>query len=73
MVKTTVYLPDDLKGRVTQVATHNRCSEADVIRTALEQYTAAQAPPRPQLPLFESGKPDLVERIDDYLEGFGRD
>jgi hypothetical protein len=71
MVKTTVYLPDDLKRRVERVAAQQGRSEAEVIRAALDRYTDAAARPRPRLPLFESGIPDLAERTDEYLAGFG--
>jgi hypothetical protein len=71
MVKTTVYVPEALRQRVKRVAAQEGRSEAEVIRAALEEYTASRARPRPRLPLFESGKPDLVARLDDYLRGFG--
>jgi Arc/MetJ-type ribon-helix-helix transcriptional regulator len=74
MVKTTVYLPESLKERVTRVAREQNRSEAEVIRVALEAFTS-NARPRPTLPLFQSvGEPDLAERVDEILaEGFGRD
>jgi hypothetical protein len=77
MVKTTVYLPEALKARVERVAAQEGRSEADVIRAALDDYTAARARPRPTLPLIEGGNspPDLAERFDEYLQlsGFGED
>jgi hypothetical protein len=77
MVKTTVYLPEGLKARVERVAAQEGRSEADVIRTALDEYTAAWARPRPTLPLIAGGNspPDLAERFEEYLElsGFGED
>jgi Arc/MetJ-type ribon-helix-helix transcriptional regulator len=74
MVKTTIYLPESLKERVSRVAHEQNRSEAEVIRAALEEFTS-KARPRPTLPLFESvGRPDLAERVDEILEeGFGRD
>ena len=75
MVKTTVYLPEGLKARLERLARQEGRSEADVIRTALEEYTSTRARPRPKLPLIEGGNspPDLAERFDDYfrLSGFG--
>lgn len=71
MVKTTVYLPDELKRRIGRMAALEGRSEAEIIRSALDAYTASAGRPRPQLPLFESGKPDLVDRLDDHLRGFG--
>jgi Arc/MetJ-type ribon-helix-helix transcriptional regulator len=77
MVKTAVYLPEELKARVDWVAEREGRSRADVIRAALDEYTAAWTRPRPTLPLIEGGNspPDLAERIDEYLSlsGFGED
>lgn len=71
MRKTTVYLSDDLKARLERVAGERQRSEADIIREALERYTADEVRPRPRLPLFESGQPDLAERVDEALAGLG--
>jgi Arc/MetJ-type ribon-helix-helix transcriptional regulator len=71
MRRTTVYLPDDLKAKLERVARDGRRSEADVIREAIEHYTATAVRPRPRLPLLESGQPDLAERVDEALAGFG--
>ena len=74
MVKTTVYLPEALKLRVEQIARAQGRSEAEIVRTALEQFAAGQDRPRPTLPLLSSGDPGLAERVDELLaEGFGRD
>src|SRR4051794_35229216 len=51
MVKTTVYLPDELKRRLELTATTEGRSEAEVIRIALVEYTERNRP-RPRLPLF---------------------
>ena len=76
MVKTTLYLPESLKSRLKRVAAQEGRSEAEVIRAALEEYTASRARPRPRLPLVE-GKgldPTLAERVEELLaEGFGQD
>lgn len=74
MRKTTVYLPDALKARLERAARERKLSEAEVIRTAIEQFTSAQARPRPTLPLFESiGDPKLADRVDEALRGFGEE
>jgi Arc/MetJ-type ribon-helix-helix transcriptional regulator len=71
MRKTTVYLPDDLKRKVERVAADHRMSEAEVIRAALNEYTAHR-PPRPRAGTFSHGS--LADRVDELLrEGFGRD
>lgn len=75
MVKTTVYLPAELKTRLERTAAVSGQSEAEVIRAALDQFTTPTERPRPRLPLFESlGEPGLSERVDEELaRGFGRD
>ena len=73
MLKTTVYLTADLKARLGRVAAERGLSEADVIRSALEEYTARERP-RPRIPLFNSGRGDIADRVNEILaEGFGRD
>lgn len=75
MVKTTIYLPERLKRRVEQIARIERRSEAEVIRAALEDFTAVHERPRPTLPLFSGpAQTNIAERVDEALaEGFGRD
>jgi hypothetical protein len=70
MRKTTLYLPDDLKRTLERVAKARSCSEADVVREAIGRL-AREEQVRPSLPLFESGQPDLAERADELLAGFG--
>ncbi len=70
MMKTTVYLPDALKARVERIAREQGRSEADVIRTALEEYTARERP-RPRLPLFERGEVEPIDDFDEAMKGFG--
>ncbi len=71
MVKTTVYLPEELKQRVRNAAALEGRSEAEVIRAALLAYTAPQGARRPRAPLFQSGQADLADRVDEHLAGFG--
>jgi hypothetical protein len=74
MVKTSVYLPDDLKERLAQAAQVSGESEAHIMRSALEQWLA-QLLPRPRSRLLGSirfGDPDLPDRVDEILaDGFG--
>lgn len=70
MFKSTVYLPPELKRRLSRLARRSGRSEASLIREALEQLTAADSP-RPQPGLFRSGDPHLAERVDEALKGFG--
>jgi plasmid stability protein len=71
MQKTTVYLPDELKRALSRAAARRGVSEAELIREALRSITRDAEPPKPRLPLFESGLPDLAVRADEALEGFG--
>jgi len=70
MMKTTVYLSEELKRRVEDTARRERTSEAEVIRAALDAYTRVN-PPRPKFPLFSSGNP--IEDWDEAMRGFGED
>ncbi|BDH55463.1 ribbon-helix-helix protein, CopG family [Tsukamurella sp. PLM1] len=69
MVKTTLYLPDDLKRAVEIEARRASIPEAEVIRRAIRAATPA-APPRPSGGLF-SGHESIAERVDELLVGFG--
>jgi Arc/MetJ-type ribon-helix-helix transcriptional regulator len=71
MHKTTVYLPEDLKRALERVASDQGRSVAELIREALETLVSKTSPPRPRLPLFRSGHPELAERADEALAGFG--
>jgi hypothetical protein len=73
MHKTTVYLPDELKQALSQTATAEGRSEAELIREGVEAVTHRRKYPRPTIPLFESDDPTLAERVDELLEGFGED
>jgi len=73
MVKTTVYLPRPLKAALARAARNAGSSEAELIRRAIEQLTHAAAAPRPRIPLFRSNAPDLAERVEQALDGFGDD
>ncbi len=66
-VKTTLYLPTNLKRRIEDEAQRKDLSEAEVIRRVLE---AGLERPRPRGGLFSD--PDLdARRVDEYLKGFG--
>jgi hypothetical protein len=71
MVKTTVYVPPDIKRALARLAVARGTSEAELIREALRNMVVTAPAPRPRLPLIESGKPALAERVDESLEGFG--
>lgn len=71
MEKTTVYLTTAQKRGLARAARLEGRSEADLIREGIEVVTARHRVAEPTLPLFDSGQPDLAERVDEYLEGFG--
>jgi hypothetical protein len=71
MEKTTVYLTSDQKRALARAARSAGRSEADLIREGVDVVTARHRSIEPTLPLFESGQPDLAERVDELLSGFG--
>ena len=71
MVKTTVYLPRALKEALTRLAGRQGRSEAELVRQAVERLVESEGHPPPRLPLFRSADPDLAERADEHLAGFG--
>jgi Arc/MetJ-type ribon-helix-helix transcriptional regulator len=71
MRKTTVYMPDGLKSQLTRAAVESGRSEADLIREGIELVSGRIGGAEPHLPLFASGEPDLAERVDEHLAGFG--
>ena len=71
MVKTTVYLPDQLKAALRKLAEQRQCSEADLLREAVARLTGGNDAPTPRLPLFRSTGESIAENIDAALDGFG--
>jgi precorrin-2/cobalt-factor-2 C20-methyltransferase len=47
MIKTSVYLPDDLKAELAAAAARSGRSEAETIRWALERFVRSSGPPPP--------------------------
>ncbi len=73
MVKTTVYLPEDLKYALGRVAAARGESEAELIRVAVRSLVDAEPRPKPRGGLFNSGSGGLADRVDEALAGFGED
>lgn len=71
MIKTTIYLSEPLKRQLKRLAKRLGRSEAQLIRDAVERLVQEEPAPRPRLPLFASLDPDLAERVDEALAGFG--
>jgi hypothetical protein len=71
MVKTTVYLPEQLKRRLERAASLQSISEAEFIRTSLENSVGASRP----LPKGGIVQGNLAHAIDwesnEHLAGFG--
>ena len=73
VIRTTIYLPEELKARLEVVAEQGEVTEAEVIRSALETELRQRERPPLRLPLFESRgeRSDSARRVDDILaEGF---
>jgi hypothetical protein len=71
VIKTTVYLPEQVKQRLARLAREQERSEAQLIRDAVARLVEEAPPPRPRLPLFSSGDPTITERWDELMKGFG--
>ncbi len=67
MRKTTVYLPEPLKRAVERQARRLSCSEAEVIRRAVEDAVSRPEPRSGIIP----GDDSWAELVDDHLKGFG--
>ncbi|HEY2640614.1 MAG TPA: ribbon-helix-helix protein, CopG family [Streptosporangiaceae bacterium] len=75
MVKTSVYLPDQLKERLSEAARISGESEATIIRSALEHRLADMLRPRrsQHWGTVDFGDPELADRVDQILaDGFGQ-
>jgi hypothetical protein len=71
MEKTTVYLTSRQKAALARAARAEGRSEAELIREGIDTVTARHRVAEPTLPLFESSQPDLADRVDELLHGFG--
>ncbi len=74
MKKTTIYLPDELKTQLEDVARNTGRPEAQVIRDAISTATFKATAPTPRVPLMKRGlgDPTIAENVDALLERFGR-
>ncbi len=71
MNKTTIYLPEELKRTVANVAAASGKSEASVIREAIAALARTAERPRPRGAIFRSGDPTLSTSTEAALAGFG--
>lgn len=76
MVRTQIQLTDEQVARLRKVIASENTSIAAAVREALEMWLATrEQPDRETLKrrakeiagMFDSGTPDLVERLDEYL------
>jgi len=74
MVKTTIYLPEELKRALERVAAEENRPEAEIIREAIRSRVESRRP-RPKLPLTGRalGDPTAAMRVGGILRGFGHD
>lgn len=75
MMKTTVYLPPEMKDRLKRLAAAEGRSEADLIREAIKERVGRSSRRPPRLPLTDRplGDPSIARQVDDLLaDGFGR-
>ena len=72
--RTTIYLPDELKRQIERVADREGRTEADVVRDAVTTAISARRVADPRIPLVPQGlgAPDIAERAEELLDGFGR-
>lgn len=73
MIKTTVYLPRELKRALSRTARNRGMSEAALLREAVIRIVADPAPQTPSVPLFRSNQPSIADAIDDGLDDYGTD
>ncbi len=73
MLKTTVYLPEDLKASLQRLAAEQGRSEAEIIRESIRAVVGDCPPPKPKVPLVTQalGDSTAAERVDELLDGFG--
>ncbi len=75
MVKTSVYLPDELKERLTEASRVSGESEATIIRSALERWLAdtLRQSRSAHWGTIDFGDPELADKVDEFLAGgFGQ-
>lgn len=65
-VKTTLYLPDEVKAEVEREARRRGIAEAEVIRLAL---AAGLSRPSPRADIIDG--PAIAEHVDEMLGDFG--
>jgi hypothetical protein len=72
--KTTVYLDAADYRRLKTIARKRGCAPAELVREAVAQFAAAATTTRPpsSIGIGRSRRPDVGERAEELLDGFGR-
>jgi len=74
MVKTTVYLDQDVAYKLRWMSESTGRAKAELIREALEKYTAEVQRPFPKgAGMFDSGRTDISERAEEILAEAARE
>jgi hypothetical protein len=69
MMKTTVYLDDEVALTLRQLAASQGRSQAELIREALLRYTRENRRPLPPgIGKYRSGRTDISERAEEILK-----
>jgi hypothetical protein len=71
VVKTTLYLPEDLKESLEREARRRATSEASLIREAIAAALAGVERPKPVGGVIKGAWEPVDWDGDDWLEGFG--
>ena len=71
MVKTSVYLPDELKDRLSAASRLSGDSEATIIRSALEQWLTTMLQPQASAHwgTVDFADEELADHVDELLAG----
>jgi predicted transcriptional regulator len=73
MVKTTVYLDDDVLRSLRTMSQRQSKSQAELIREALQEFTAGVKPPLPAgMGMFDSGYTNTTSRRKELLKSAAR-
>lgn len=68
MIKTTVYLPEELELRLDAESAATGVSKAELIRRGIAQLLDSSSRPRSRpLPVFRSGRLATAEEMDDAI------
>jgi hypothetical protein len=75
MQKTTLYMDEVMYRRLKNLARARRQPSAVLVREAVAEFTARQAPRRKprSIGAFKSGRRDLGQRAEALLSGLGED